>query len=51
VKECILENLLLPVEAEEEWRTVTTADLIPPEDHPEESQMVQPHKKPRHSED
>ena len=37
VKECMLENLPPPVEAEEEWRTVTTADLIPPEDHPEES--------------
>ena len=36
VKECMLENLPPPVEAEE-WRTVTTADLIPPEDHPEES--------------
>jgi len=51
VKECILENLLLPVEAEEEWRTVTTTDEISPKDHPEESQMEQPHKKPRHSED
>ena len=37
VKECMLENLPPPVEAEEEWTTVTTADLIPPEDHPEES--------------
>lgn len=50
VKECMLEDLPLPVEAEE-WRTATTADFIPPEDHLEESQMVQPQKKPRCSED
>ncbi|KAG2583287.1 hypothetical protein PVAP13_6KG137600 [Panicum virgatum] len=50
-KECILENMLPPVEAEKEWRTVITTGEISPEDHLEESQMEQPHKKPRHSED